>query len=314
MRRPRPSYLVLFPLLTLFLRPSQAQQPILIETTGGRIEATLPDEPMKLTREDLLDWVRSCANAVSHYYGRFPVPHLALQIRTHHGSGVRHGVTYPTGGGLIRISVGDLTEATDLKDDWVLTHEMIHLAFPSMADNHHWIEEGLSTYVEPVARAQVGNIPATEVWKEFIRDMSKGQPEDGDRGLDNTPTWGRTYWGGAMFCLLADVEIRERTKNRKGLQEALRAVVNSGGDITQDWKIEQALAIGDKATGTDVLRKLYERMRDQPATVDLKQLWQKLGVELTDDGAVRFDDKAPGAAIRQAIISSDVIASPKRHH
>jgi len=32
----------------------------------------------------------------------------------------------------------------------MLTHEMIHLAFPSMADEHHWIEEGLSVYVEPI--------------------------------------------------------------------------------------------------------------------------------------------------------------------
>ena len=44
--------------------------------------------------------------------------------------------------------------------------------------------------------------------------------QGGGFGLDNTHTWGRTYWGGAMFCLLADVEIRRRTHNRRGLQDA----------------------------------------------------------------------------------------------
>ena len=178
---------------------------------------------------------------------------------------------------------------------------MIHLAFPSMADNHHWIEEGISTYVEPVARAQVGNLAVAEVWKQFIRDMPQGQPDSGDKGLDNTPTWGRTYWGGAIFCLLADVEIREQTKNRKGLEDALRAILHAGGNITLDWKIEKALAIGDKATGTEVLEKLYRRMRDTPSPADLDELWTKLGVKLTGDGTVEFNDKAPEAAIRQAI-------------
>jgi hypothetical protein len=43
-----------------------------------------------------------------------------------------------------------------LNEDWELTHEMIHLAFPDMARNQHWIEEGISVYVEPIACVQAG--------------------------------------------------------------------------------------------------------------------------------------------------------------
>ena len=67
-----------------------------------------------------------------------------------------------------------------------------------------------------------------------------------------------------MFCLVADVQIRERTQNRKGLQDSLRAILDHGGDITKDWDIERAFAIGDQATGTDVLRDLYTEMADKP--------------------------------------------------
>jgi hypothetical protein len=42
----------------------------------------------------------------------------------------------------------------------------------------------------------------------------RGEPGPGDGGLDDTDSWGRTYWGGALFCLLADVRFRERTGNR----------------------------------------------------------------------------------------------------
>src|SRR5260370_26261708 len=125
---PHRNFLLLLVLMTApFLMSSQAQQPdlqhVVMPVSGGKIEITLPDEPMKLSRQELLDWVKSAADAVSHYYGRFPVPHLTLQIHAASGSGVRHVVTYARGGGSIRITVGDQTEGADLKDDWMLTHE-----------------------------------------------------------------------------------------------------------------------------------------------------------------------------------------------
>jgi hypothetical protein len=286
--------------------------PAMIKLPGAKIDVTLPDDPMKLTRQELLGWVKASGATVANYYGRFPVPHLTLHVRSSNGSGIRHGVTYPKDGGLILISVGRDADLAATRDDWVLVHEMIHLAFPSMDDDQHWIEEGISTYVEPVARARVGGLAVEEVWRTFVRDMPKGEPEPGDRGLDNTHTWGRTYWGGALFCLLADVGIRERTRNAKGLEDALRAIVNAGGSISEDWSIEKALAIGDKATGTRVLRTLYQEMRDKPAPVDLDQLWKKLGIEMKD-GRATFNDKAPEAAIRKAITAPRSVATAARH-
>jgi hypothetical protein len=286
--------------MCLPLSAAQPGQDTVLDVPGGKIDVTFPDDPMQPTSKDLLHWVRSAATAVSQYYGRFPVPHLTLRIRTDDRPGVRHGVTYPRYGGLIMISVGRNTSTDDLDDDWTLTHEMIHLAFPNMPDDQHWIEEGISTYVEPVARAQAGQLPAAAVWKEFVRNMPQGQPAYGDHGLNNTHTWGRTYWGGALFCLVADVRIREKTHNRKGLQDALRAISNSGGNITEDWEIEKTLTLGDKGTGTTVLRELYGEMRDKPSPVDLDALWQKLGVELKG-GKVIFNDNAADASIRKAI-------------
>lgn len=293
--------------------PSQETSPdhAVVKVSGAIIDVTLPSGPMKLSRNELLDWVKASASTVANYYGQFPVPHLTLRMRETSGSGVRHGVTYPKDGGLIFISVGSDADVAATKDDWVLVHEMIHLAFPSMEDEHHWIEEGISTYVEPVARARTGGMPVDEVWRTFVHDMPKGEPGSGDQGLDKTPTWGRTYWGGAIFCLLADVRIRERTKNQKGLEDALRGINRGGGNITEDWDIEKALAMGDKATGTTVLRDLYNEMRDKPAPVDLDKIWTKLGIAMKD-GAATFDDKAPEANIRKAITARSPSASARK--
>ncbi|HEY2390792.1 MAG TPA: hypothetical protein VGK22_06435 [Candidatus Angelobacter sp.] len=284
----------------------------ILKVAGATIDVTLPDGPMKMSRQELLGWVQASASTVADYYfGRFPVPHLTLRIRSNNGAGIRHGVTYAKDGGLILISVGTETEMAATGEDWVLVHEMIHLAFPSMPDEQHWIEEGISTYVEPVARARAGRMPVEEVWRSFVHDMPKGEPQAGDQGMDNTHTWGRTYWGGGMFCLVADVRIRERTKNRMGLEDALNGIIKAGGSINDDWEIEKALTVADKATGTTVLRDLYREMRDKPAPVDLDQLWQKLGIEMKN-GAVTFNDKAPEAGIRKAITTARTPAMSAR--
>ena len=73
------------------------------------------------------------------------------------------------------------------------------------------MEEGLATYIEPIARVQAGELPAKQIWRDMLDGMPKGEPQPGDKGLDRTHTWGRTYWGGALFCLVADVQIRVAT-------------------------------------------------------------------------------------------------------
>ena len=272
-----------------------------VNICGSSIDVRFEGETNGVSRADLLEWVHRAADAVCTYYGKFPVPHLRLDVRVRGGAGVHGGVTYPEGGGYINISLGADTTVAQLNDDWMLTHEMIHLAFPSVARKHHWIEEGISVYVEPIARVQAGQLSPERMWHDVVRDMPQGEPDSDDHGLDQTHTWGRTYWGGAMFCLVADVRIRQQTHNQKGLQDALRGILAAGGNITQDWDIERALAVGDKATGTTVLVNLYHEMRDQPDPVDLAALWKQLGIERAANGSIQFDSSAPLADVRAAI-------------
>src|SRR5205814_3026211 len=175
-------------------------------------------------------------------------------------SGVFGGTTWPNKGGFdgfTRIHIGQHTTAADLADDWMATHELVHLAFPCLDDDQHWMEEGQATYIEPIARVMTGELEARKVWSDMVHDMPKGEPAAGDQGLDNTHTWGRTYWGGALFCLMADIGIRQRTGNSKGLRHALQAINRAGGTIESDWPLERALAIGDKATEGKTLSDLY---------------------------------------------------------
>lgn len=182
-----------------------------------------------------------------------------------------------------------------------MVHEMTHLALPIVPQQSLWMLEGSATYVEPIARVQAGQLSAADAWRDSLNGMTKGQPMTGDRGLDNTPTWGRTYWGGALFCLLADIKIRQKTGNRKGLQDAFRAINRVSGGNATHWSMKQLNTVGDGATGTHELQDLYDAMKGTPVTVDLDALFETLGVSLAG-GDVSFDDTAPLARIRTAIL------------
>jgi len=287
---------ILFPLL-----PASADDmnsTILIG--NSKIDVVMEGTDLAANHERLTQWIRSAAESVSAYYGRFPVSEVRLRVTVTDGRGIHHGTTYGNRGAFIRISVGKDTATEAFENDWMLTHEMVHLTFPSMSEEHHWIEEGIATYVEPIARVQAKHMDPTRMWFELVRDLHQGLPEAGDQGLDHTHTWGRTYWGGALFCFLADLEIRRQTKNQKGLQDALRGILAAGGDITHEWEIVRALQTGDQSVGVSVLVPLYEKMRASPYEVELDPLWKKLGLSINGD-ALRVDDTAPLAAVRKAI-------------
>jgi hypothetical protein len=279
---------------------ANAQDNAQLKIGGGTIDVSFDPAPSEELRKLALDWIATAARAVSTYYTKFPVPNVAIAVNFHDGRGVDSGRAFGWEHAHISISVGLATTAADFADDWTMTHEMVHLAFPSVPRSHHWIEEGLAVYVEPIARARAGDLTPQKVWGDMVDAMPQGLPKSDDRGLDFTHTWGRTYWGGALYCLLADVEIRKRTGNRMGLEDAVRGIQRSGGSIEVDWPLERALQIADQTVGVPVLEELYKQMRATPVSPNLDQLWKELGIERRGETVV-FDDSAPLAAIRRAI-------------
>ena len=260
--------------------------------------------------EPLVAWVKRSLGIVAAYYGGFPVAELRIRVSSTSGGAVRHGTTFGAPSAFIRITVGRDISELELLNDWVLVHEMTHLTLPDVGPEHSWLSEGVAVYVEGVARVQAGNRSARDVWAEIAHSMPRGLPQSGDAGLDHTHSWGRIYWGGALFCLLADVEIRRRTDNRAGLQSALRAVNRASGGLGADWPIERVLEVGDTAVGTHVLEDLYARSKDAPLETDLAALWRSLGIEPAGD-SVHFNDAAPLAKIRDAIMRAP-LDSPAR--
>lgn len=276
---------------------------------GARIQLAIVPGKLAVTDDVLVAWALDAARAVTGYFQRFPM-HEALVIAIpSRGRWVGFGKALGGGGGSIVVRVGQNAQARAFANDWVLVHEMTHLAFPSVPREQDWAEEGLATYVEPFARARAGMLTPEDAWDGLVDGLPNGLPAAGDRGLDRTPTWGRTYWGGARFYLLADLELRKASQNRFGLEHALRGLLAAGGTNAHRWKLEDAFAAGDKAVGIPVLAQLHAVMGTSPHPVDLDALWRELGI-VRANGTIRFDDGAPLAAIRRAMTEPTVVSRP----
>jgi hypothetical protein len=273
---------------------------VALAVQGSTLCVAIDDPARALQQRPLSDWIERSARIVAGYYGRFPAPLVELRIQASPGGGVHGGRTTNESGLVIQVSVGREVTSDELAADWVLVHEMVHLALPELGRRHNWLAEGLAVYVEGIARAQFGNRNITDVWAEYRHSMPLGLPHAGEGGMDQTPTWARTYWGGALYCLQADVTLRERTGNRVGLQTALRAILKETGGYRAERDIDDVLRIGDAATGTRVLQDLYGQSKATALTPDLDLLWARLGIP-NDPASQPFDDRAPLASIRTAI-------------
>lgn len=254
----------------------------------------------RLPKDTYLKWLRTAGSAVSEYFSRFPVSRLTVRVESTSGDEV--GFSTADFGGrsaVIEIPIGRNISEKELLESWQATHEMVHLGFPLVDDDHKWVAEGMATYIEPIARMQVGDLTAEQVWGDMLDNMPRGQ-RTGVVGLKNATEIDDLYWGGAIFCLVADLEIRKKTGNRLGLQDALAGIANRGGNIRSDWEVPAALAKGDEAIGQNILIPLYNRFHNQRVDVDLPALWRTLGVKKVD-GRVLFNEKAPLAPARRAI-------------
>lgn len=274
---------------------------------GAKIEIDftpgVAEHAYKLNRQQVIAWIERSANAVTQYFKRFPVKTLNMSIT----DGARdrvNGVAYHGSEPLVVINIRPSFDETTLAKDWVMVHEMVHLSFPPVHRRHLWLLEGLATYVEPITRVRAGLLTEDKAWEWLIKGTPQGLPEAGNKGLDNTPTWGQRYWGGAIFFLVADRRIHQQTNNKFGIEHALRAIQHDGGSmqLEHNWEVLEALSIGDQATGTKVLVNLYKEMRDKAVMTDLDSIWKSLGVSL-EGNKIIYDDTAVEAELRRSIFN-----------
>ena len=82
---------------------------------NARIDIMIERTSLPVQVKDIFRWVKSAAESVTTYYGRFPVPQVLIRITPFEGRGVRDGMTFADRGGRITIRVGADTSLRSLR-------------------------------------------------------------------------------------------------------------------------------------------------------------------------------------------------------
>jgi predicted metalloprotease with PDZ domain len=271
--------------------------------SGAAIDVALLGAPLAMGDEATIRWVRDGAACVAHLFGRFPVDASVFVLPVRGADGVVFGRVMSLSGASVALLFGTETRAESAHQDWVVVHELFHLGTPSFVGEGHWLEEGLATYYEPILRERAGWISEADLWRHFTREMPRGLRKPGEApGLEEREDIDSTYWGGALFALLADVRIRQATGGARSLDDVLRAALAREGDATHSTRVADFVRVGDEATARHVLSELYVGLAVSGDPVDLGALWRSLGV-IEDGLALSVRDDAPFSAIRRAIAS-----------
>jgi len=171
--------------------------PATITVGGGKVNVKFAPGHLELPSTLVIRWLLAAARAVTAFYGRFPVHEAkVLIVPVEIVGGILSGTSRGTRPVSTRIYLGELVDNGELKNDWVMTHEMVHYAFPSMSEEHHWIEEGIVTYVEPLARLESNEIGGVKVWSDLIKGLQIGLPAPATR-VSTIPTAGAARIGEA---------------------------------------------------------------------------------------------------------------------
>lgn len=273
-----------------------------VDVPGGSLDVALLGAPIAMGDAGVLAWIRNAAGCVASLYRRFPAEATVFVVPVAGADEVVFGRVMSLAGGSVALLFGADAKPESARSDWVVVHELSHLGNVSFVGEGHWLEEGLATYYEPVLRERAGWMREEELWAHFVREMPRGVRQPGEpASLEEREGIDATYWGGALFALLADVRIRAATQGRTGLDDVMRAALDRLGNATRSARVEDFLAVGVQATGSSALRDTFRAVAVAGEPVDLASTWAALGVVPSSDGTVRLRDDAPLAAVRRAI-------------
>ena len=287
-----------------------------IAVPGATLQVGVLDGFTAEARAAIAPWLRTAAHAAAQLAGRFPSPHGVIAVIPTRGSDrpVRFGMAARGGGTSLLLIVSDDAQLSVLARDWVAIHEFSHLLHPFVARGDAWLSEGLATYYQEVLRVRAGLMPEAEAWRRMYQGSRRGQTaqaslQEHSATMFEDGSFSMVYWAGASFALLADVELRRRTRGAMTLDRVVTELERCCARRTMPVSAREVVAELDRIAGVPVFSELMQRWVLGPQLPDLEALYQRLGLVPNAEG-VQIEAAGEDGWIREAIMRRPPARAP----
>ena len=119
----------------------------------------------------------------------------------------------------VNVHVNPIYARADLLSDWTLYHELAHLFLPFLGRQQSWFAEGFASYMQYQLMHSAGVLSTDDMWARYREkieraasryDMPDRTFTEAARALRARRDYPTEYWGGAVYFLRVDAELRRR--------------------------------------------------------------------------------------------------------
>jgi hypothetical protein len=286
----------------------------LVDVADSTLRVDILQTKLETDTETIVDWIQDTAYNIARAYDRFPNPDARIVVLpSSSGRGdspVRFGRVVRDGGETIELMIDPAQPMRAFYENWTATHEFSHLMLPYLQSEQRWISEGFAQYYQNVLLARAGRYTQRYAWQKLFDGLERGResvpqlsPNDAAAG-DERSSRMKIYWSGAALALLADVELRRRSKGEQTLDTVLGEFQECCLPSKRTWTGEELLTRFDSFLDQPVFMDLYRQHADTAGFPSVRPLLQSLGV-IRESNEVRLSNAAELAYLRQAMTGRD---------
>lgn len=252
-------------------------------------------------------WIQTVTEALLTVYGELPKDSFNITIeRSTRGSGPvpwgqvkRHSPTE------VLLVINPEYGYDGLLADWTAFHELSHLLIPYQGYDDVWLSEGLATYYQNLIQARSGRFDEKEMWRRILAGFERGQRQTQwdqlsltqvSNQMRQTRQFMRIHWSGVLYWMTADVELRK--SKQTSLDQALKQL--KACCMEEELSAREIAYRLDTLTGMRLFVPLFKQFSESHHMPAYIALMDQLGVQL-QSGNIRFDERAPLAAIRKQL-------------
>lgn len=265
-----------------------------------------------------VDLLRTQLASYAELFGGPPLSKRYLVIINEHESG--DGGAFASS--FSQFIQGDADERNRVIWGYVMAHELLHfwngLSLVPTDSREEWFKEGVTDYLTIVTLARNGwldedllfkrleNVPRRYLIARFAQGLRMSVR---DAGKDKQPNRQLVYGGGSLAALALDVALRERSGEKVGLPEFMRALHAEFGRPGKTYGLQDLERIARSLTGSDFSGFFAETVGSE-SYFDIRPSYAALGLRMDSFVEEMFISREPGASPAQRARFEAVFGRP----